>query len=108
MRRLLMLVSLSAFLCAGLAFAETRHAKNVREFRQLTGFPQGRPGYIVDHRIPLCAGGADSVDNMQWQTRSASYTKDSFERALCRELRRQGYVLVKVPKVEVIPEPLPK
>lgn len=98
MRRLFVLVSLAAFLCAGLAFAESRHAKIVRQFRELTGFPKGRPGYVVDHRIPLCAGGADTTDNMQWQARSTSYTKDTFERALCRELKRQGYVLVRVPK----------
>src|SRR5436853_590224 len=27
-------------------------------------------GYVVDHVIPLCAGGADHPSNMQWQTES--------------------------------------
>jgi len=33
-----------------------------------TGYPHGRPGYVVDHVVPLCAGGADAPSNMQWQS----------------------------------------
>ena len=37
-------------------------------FMRLTGYPTGRPGYVVDHIIPLACGGPDTPDNMQWQT----------------------------------------
>jgi hypothetical protein len=36
-----------------------------------TGYPHGRPGYVVDHIIPLKRGGADAPWNMQWQTIAA-------------------------------------
>lgn len=45
------------------------------------------PGYVVDHIIPLCAGGADAPFNMQWQQLAESKIKDRQERQTCRELR---------------------
>jgi hypothetical protein len=33
-----------------------------------TGFPNGRPGYVVDHITLLAKGGKDVPSNMQWQT----------------------------------------
>jgi hypothetical protein len=44
-----------------------------------TGYPHGRPGYVVDHIIPLKRGGADEPWNMQWQTIAASKVKDATE-----------------------------
>jgi hypothetical protein len=41
-----------------------------QEFMTQTGYPHGRPGYVVDHVIPLKRGGADEPWNMQWQTDS--------------------------------------
>jgi hypothetical protein len=41
------------------------------------------PGFVVDHIVPLCAGGADSVDNMQWQNYAESIIKDVEERREC-------------------------
>src|SRR5436190_4850088 len=36
-----------------------------RAFMRQTGYPKGRPGYVVDHIIPLACGGADAPSNMQ-------------------------------------------
>jgi hypothetical protein len=42
-------------------------------------YPHGRPGYVVDHIIPLKRGGADAPWNMQWQTIAAGKAKDATE-----------------------------
>src|ERR1019366_2456204 len=39
------------------------------------------PGYGVDHIMPLKRGGADSPENMQWQTRDEAKAKDRVEQA---------------------------
>lgn len=50
----------------------------VREFRMAHACPAtGKfsgpcPGWVADHAYPLCAGGADSVENLQWQEKSQS------------------------------------
>ncbi len=54
-----------------------------REFMRLTGFPNGRPGYVVDHIIPLACCGPDTPANMQWQTTEAAKAKDRVERVGC-------------------------
>ena len=45
-----------------------RSAAAKREFEKQTGYPKGRPGYVVDHVVPLECGGADAPSNLQWQT----------------------------------------
>lgn len=42
------------------------------------------PGYVIDHVVPLCAGGADAPSNMQWQTVAEGKAKDREERRVCR------------------------
>lgn len=42
------------------------------------------PGYVKDHVVPLCAGGADAPSNLQWQTVEAGKAKDREEVKLCR------------------------
>jgi hypothetical protein len=49
------------------------------EFKRQTGYPHGRPGYVIDHIIPLKRGGSDTPDNMQWQTIEAAKQKDKTE-----------------------------
>ncbi len=54
-----------------------------------TGARRGAcPGYVIDHVRPLCAGGPDRRDNMQWQTTADALAKDVEERRECRSLRR--------------------
>ena len=57
-----------------------RSSKAKREFEKETHYPHGRPGYVIDHVIPLANGGADSPSNMQWQTKADAKAKDKWER----------------------------
>src|SRR5262245_49034826 len=54
------------------------------DFMRQTGYPHGRPGYVVDHIVPLACGGADVPSNMQWQTVAEAKAKDRVERTGCR------------------------
>jgi hypothetical protein len=49
------------------------------EFMSMTGYLHGRPGYVVDHIIPLKRGGCDCPSNMQWQTIQEAKAKDKWE-----------------------------
>jgi hypothetical protein len=53
----------------------------------MTGYPHGRPGYVIDHIVPLACGGADAPSNMQWQTVAAAKAKDKWERKGCSHRR---------------------
>jgi hypothetical protein len=45
-----------------------------------TDKPRGAcPSYVVDHVIPICAGGADDPLNMQWKTIADAKAKDRLE-----------------------------
>jgi hypothetical protein len=37
------------------------------------------PGWVRDHVVPLCKGGPDTVENMQWQTVEEAKAKDRWE-----------------------------
>jgi hypothetical protein len=50
-----------------------------KAFEKQTGYPHGRPGYVVDHIKPLKEGGADDPTNMQWQTVEDAKAKDKIE-----------------------------
>jgi len=50
-----------------------------REFMRQTGYPHGRPGYVVDHIKPLACGGADAPSNMQWESKAEAKAKDKWE-----------------------------
>ena|SRR5438552_11139817 len=53
-------------------------------FERQTGYANGRPGYMVEHIVPLSCGGTDTPDNMQWLTLAEARRKNRFERARCR------------------------
>ena len=57
-----------------------RSSKAKAEFRKRSGYPHGRPGYVIDHVRPLSRGGSDTPGNMQWQTREEGRAKDHIER----------------------------
>jgi hypothetical protein len=61
-----------------------RSAAAKHAFEAQTGYPHGRPGYVVDHITPLACGGLDAPSNMQWQTIAAARAKDKIERVGCR------------------------
>lgn len=70
--------------------ATPRDPKQVYAFRKINKCPStGKfgmgacPGWVVDHVIPLCWGGPDWPQNMQWQEERMSYLKDRFEREAC-------------------------
>jgi hypothetical protein len=46
---------------------------------RMTGYPNGGPGYVVDHIVPLKRGGCDCPSNMQWQTVQEAKAKDRWE-----------------------------
>jgi len=60
-----------------------RSATAKRDFMRMSGYPHGRPGYVIDHIVPLACGGADAPSNMQWQTRAEAAAKDKTERIGC-------------------------
>lgn len=68
---------------------QKRSAAAKREFAHHQPCPStGRheahcPGYVIDHIQPLCAGGPDVWENMQWQTLKESRRKDVRERRYC-------------------------
>jgi 5-methylcytosine-specific restriction endonuclease McrA len=91
-----MIARVAAFILIALlatdAFARDR-AQRAAFFREhpcpSTGNTHGAcPGWVVDHIVPLCAGGADDPSNMQWQELEASKEKDKDERHTCRELKK--------------------
>lgn len=81
-----------AILLAGVLWATGADAAAHRDRGEVRRFKQAHPcpftkqqGCIVDHIVPLCAGGADKQFNMQWQTRRDALKKDVRERRQCRK-----------------------
>jgi hypothetical protein len=73
------------FLCPTLCLARSRAAKHAFEVE--TGYPKGRPGYIVEFRVPLACGGADAPYNMQWQTIADGKAQAKRDRKRCKKAR---------------------
>jgi len=66
---------------SGAAKAEFQRANPCPATEQSRG---ACPGYVIDHIKPLCAGGPDHPDNMQWQTVEEGKAKDREERKACK------------------------
>lgn len=47
------------------------------------------PGWQVDHIKPLCAGGADRVENLQWLTVQEHKWKTRTDVRVCRKLKEK-------------------
>lgn len=45
------------------------------------------PGWQIDHIEPLCAGGADAVENLQWLTTQEHKWKTRTDVRVCRSLK---------------------
>ena len=82
MRKVLILL----LLCCTPCFARSRAAKH--KFEADTGYPRGRPGYVVEYRVPLACGGADAPYNMQWQTNADGKAQAKRDRIRCKKPAR--------------------
>ncbi len=87
--RLPIILALALAFSAGLADATERSASAKSEFKHSNPCPStGRssgacPGYQVDHRQPLAAGGADHKSNMQWLSVDDHKAKTRAEHQSC-------------------------
>lgn len=98
-----MRVFFAALLAVALCFsvASARDSGVARKFRNAVPCPatgeirKPCPGYVIDHKYPLCAGGLDTTENMMWQDVKQSYVKDRIERDLCRFKKQATKCVVK-------------
>jgi hypothetical protein len=86
----LLLLALSLALSTHPAEARIKRSQSAKvEFKlthpcPATGATKGPcKGYVIDHVVPLACGGADSPENMQYQTVADGKTKDKWERKEC-------------------------
>ena len=94
--RWLSLLFLTAVMLITISFpAEARTAKAVRIFKYHNPCPstdkrQGAcPGWEVDHIKPLCLGGIDASENMQWLTVADHRKKTRHDLRSCRASKIQ-------------------
>jgi hypothetical protein len=74
--------------------------RRVGRVGRLVLLPNGRPGYIIDHVIPLACHGADDPSNMPWQTVAEAKAKDETERAGCSDVDARARAWARVEPVE--------
>lgn len=85
------LLFLAIFLASTASAHRSESAR--REFEQSTPCPStgvttGKcQDYVIDHKLPLCAGFPDSANNMVWEELRESMVKDQEERAFCAKVK---------------------
>ena len=89
-----------ALLCLAALFASPADARPQRSAAEVLAFKRASPcpstglrsgacpGYQVDHADPLCAGGSDHRDNMQWLTVEEHRMKTRSDVRMCRNFRK--------------------
>lgn len=94
MKKLVIAVLISTFGLSAQAVTN-RSSVEKRLFQKATICPssgvagvQSCKGHVMDHIIPLCAGGADRAYNMMYQTKAASMLKDKDEIRICAAMRK--------------------
>lgn len=86
-------VALALTACATTQQPAQRSRTELAAFKRVnpcpdTGRPSGAcPGWEVDHIIPLCNGGPDKPDNMQWLTVDAHREKTKTDVRVCAAKR---------------------
>jgi len=89
-------LALAALLCIATS-AEARPERSAAEVLAFkrhnpcpsTGQRSGAcPGWHVDHANPICAGGSDTRDNMQWLTIEEHRMKTRSDVRMCRNSRK--------------------
>ena len=71
----------------------TRSQQAKAEFKRMVPCPMNGntkgscPGYEIDHIKPLCAGGSDTADNLQWLTVTSHRRKTKEDIKICRAMR---------------------
>lgn len=95
---MLLPIALAAvFVSFGVEARIPRSSAVVAEFKRLNPCPlndasRGHcPCYQVGHITPLCAGGADKVDNLQWLTVQEHRGKTRFDELICRTRRGREF-----------------
>ena len=68
---------------------QTRSSAARKQFLHSRGLKRVPAGHVIDHIVPLCAGGADRPSNMQLQTISEAKAKDRQEKAQCAGIHRR-------------------
>jgi hypothetical protein len=89
-RALLLALALTA--CASAApRSKAVRAEFMREHPcPATGATRGAcVGFVADHVEPLCAGGVDAPQNLQWQSVEEAKAKDRLELARCRAMKKR-------------------
>lgn len=87
-------IALLALACAASGADKKRDPAVRAEFMRehpcpSTGQTRGAcPGFQADHRIALCAGGADRASNLQWLTIAEHQRKTRQDLIACRSSRR--------------------
>ncbi len=92
-----LLTMLAALACAPPAHAEiARSSIPKRQYAAEHPYPStgkrspaGCSGFVLDHRHALCAGGADTAENLQWMRVDEARAKDRVEKQYCAWLRKR-------------------